>query len=102
MSMWIDNPSNLEKGDFGFLIQQTNTTTNDHRRLVRIAPARTNPSHDAKLTGWCNDTNHISTYAQGVVRIVRVAKNERAQVVMLQGEQMTDALQNLGYPELIP
>jgi hypothetical protein len=42
----------------------------------------------------------VGTYGRGVVRVERVARNNRAFVIELTGDELESALDRLGYPEL--
>ena len=54
-------------GDY-FLIRVVPQDREDHYELAR-QPGRTNMSHEEMLTGWLGETNNVSRYAEGAVRI---------------------------------
>ena len=100
-SMWIGPDETLSAGDVGFLIAKTNVLRRTAARYeLRNTPAHTNQSHEPRLHGWCGTYNDLSTNAQGMVRVERMAKNGRAFVRELEGEELAAALEELGYPEL--
>ena len=70
------------------------------RYELRSTPAHTNQSHEPRLHGWCGTYNDLSTSARGMVRVERMAKNGRAYVRELEGDELAAALEELGYPEL--
>ena len=99
-SMWIGPDETLSAGDVGFLIAKTNVLRSSTRHELRNTPAHTNQSHEPRLHGWCGTYNDLSTSARGMVRVERMAKNGRAYVRELEGDELAAALEELGYPEL--
>lgn len=98
-TQWIGPDENLSVGDVGFLINHS-PEGKASRFFIRDTPAHTNQSHEPRLYGWCGSYNNMSTSACGVVRVERVAKNARAFVRELEGDELAAALEELGYPEL--
>jgi hypothetical protein len=98
---WIGPDESLNVGDVGFLIEFSNPSKSETWTL-RDTPAHTNQSHQPRLHGWCGSWNNTNTNAHGMVKVVKVAKNGRAQVVQLEGDELRAALEELGYPELMP
>jgi hypothetical protein len=98
---WIGPDETLEVGSVGFLIGRCRTmnggATSYH---LSDTPAHTNQSHEPRLAGWCGTTNDIATYAVGLAKVTKLARNGRAFVVPVEGEALTAALEELGYPEL--
>ncbi len=88
-------------GQVGFLVEISHTMKGWTRRELRDHPARTNQSCEARLYGWCGTTNDIYVHAQGMARVEKVARNGRALVRLLDGDEMMAALSDLGYPDLI-
>jgi hypothetical protein len=98
---WIGPDDTLSVGDVGFLINFSNVIRGSERYEVRDTPAYTNVSNEPRLHGWCGTYNDLSTHACGMVRVERIAKNGRAFVRELEGEDLATALDELGYPELL-
>lgn len=99
-TMWIGPDETLSVGDKGFLIEHSNYTQRWERYELRDVPAHTNQSHKPKLHGWCGSWNNTATYGRGVWEVVRVAKNGRAFIKELEGDEMQAVLDDLGYPDL--
>ena len=99
-TMWIGPDESLSVGGVGFLIEKTHYTNRWTRYELRDTPAHTNQSHEPKLFGWCGSYNNLSTSGVGMVRVKRMAKNGRAFVEQLKGDELAAALEELGYPEL--
>jgi hypothetical protein len=97
---WIGPNENLAVGDVGFLIKQTNENQGWTRYDLRITPAHTNMSRQPKLYGWCGSYNNLSTTAEGMAKVIRVAKNHRVLLEEIDGQEVEAALEELGYPEL--
>jgi hypothetical protein len=97
---WIGPNENLAVGDVGFLIKQTNENQGWTRYDLRITPAHTNRSRQPKLYGWCGSYNNLSTTAEGMAKVIRVAKNHRVLIEEIDGQEVESALEELGYPEL--
>ena len=103
-AMWI-GPTNdvingFEVGMTGFLIHKSNSIAGWDRYEIRDTPAHTNQSHKPRLKGWCGTYNDVATYGAGMVRVERVARNGRAFVRQLAGDDLEQALEELGYPDL--
>lgn len=66
------------------------------------APALTNRSHEPRLRGYCGAENGLITYAEGLARVLRVAKNGRVLVepVSAASPEGLAYLEEAGYPEL--
>lgn len=97
---WIGPDPTLSVGDIGFLIENANESNGGSQFFLRDTPAHTNRSHEPRLRGWCGTWNNVSTEAHGMVRVERLARNGRALVIELTGDELTEALEELGYPEL--
>lgn len=98
--MWIDNDSDMQAGDLGFLIQLY-PDSGENRIVIRTTPGRTNMSHERRRTGWLGSTNNTSAYARGVGRVTKTSRDgTRARVARLHGDAMRDALERLGHPDL--
>jgi len=102
MAEWIDGDS-FKVGDVGFLIESViNVRGLPTKLALRERPAHTNMSHEPRIGGWCGETNNINIWAHGVARVSRVAKNGRIEVVRLKGDELSSALERLGYSQLDP
>ena len=99
---WIGPDERLQLGDVGFLVEISHTMRNSERFELRDLPAFTNHSHRPTLTGWCGTTSDIACYAHGMAKVVRVARNGRALVQQIDGAELATALEELGFPELMP
>ena len=98
---WLDNDcGRLEVGDVGFLVVRTNPYQHWERTDLNDRPAHTNMSGRPMAFGWCGQTNDVSVSAEGVARVIRIARNERACVVRLRGAEARAAYEELGYPDL--
>jgi hypothetical protein len=116
MSIWTDR-ENCEtniKGDAEVLLEDGNGRLTDVSTvgfLVRTEsergvasyslsnkPAHTNSSHEPKLDAWCGSWNNRSTFADGLARVARTAKNGR--VCLARVPATARLLEELGYPEL--
>jgi hypothetical protein len=98
MAKWIDH-QDATVGDIGYLVE---THTNGRTSWsLWDRPLRTNVSHEPRLSGWCGETDNRSRFARGVGRVVRVnAAGDRAQIVTLAGDELSEFLARDGYPEL--
>lgn len=100
-TMWIDGEE-LSVGDIGFLVRTSNHVKGSERHELRDRPPRTNVSHQDTPRGWCGSYNDNSTSGLGVWKVVRVAKNGRAQIVEVTDREELEAfLDEYGFPELI-
>ena len=95
----------IKVGKIGFLTSSYDTNTGREWYKFQFAPGKTNLSGEAKLHGWLGTTSNIDRNAHGLVQIVRIFENGRAQVRRIaEGSiEERDALTDvLGYPELAP
>jgi hypothetical protein len=102
-NVWID-ANEHEVGDVGFLIetQNLNRPQQEPQYHIQNNPGRKNLSGEASLDEWLGNTNNIYRAAHGIGKIVRVTKNGRALVAILNEAETERALEELGYPDLIP
>ncbi len=100
---WIDGET-LSVGDIGFLVETTSYKNGSVTRFgLYDRPCHTNQSHEPQLVGWCGETNNVSRTAVGLAKVVKVAKNGRAQVVPVTGAEGAAWLRDeAGYPDLVP
>jgi hypothetical protein len=99
-SMWIGPDDSLTTGQTGFLVEKSNEVRGWTRYELRDIPAHTNQSNEPRLHGWCGTNNDLATFGRGLVRVTRVARNGRAFVVELKGDELQAGLEELGYPDL--
>lgn len=99
-TMWIGPDENLKVGDQGFLIEISNKVSGYERHELRDTPPYTNRSHEPRLEGWCGTYNDTATYGKGMWVVDRVAKNGRAFIRKLEGDDLEAALEEFGYPDL--
>lgn len=98
---WIGPDDSLSVGDTGFLVETARHGCAGSCSL-RSVPAHTNMSHEPRLHGWCGTYNDSATHARGMARVVKLARNGRALVRGLDGDELRAALEEFGYPELLP
>lgn len=99
-TLWVDNDEDLNVGSVAF-IRQVSPQGRADRMVVSLRPCKTNRSHEARLHGWCGETNNVSIYAKGVGRVLKVNKTgERVMVSILNDEELDNALDELGYPDI--
>lgn len=104
-TQWIgpdDRLDRLAMNLVGFLWKRSHTMKGWDRFSLENRPPYTNKSGEPRLMGWCGTTNDISVTGCGMAKVVRVAGNGRALVQILEGQDLKDALDELGYPELDP
>ena len=94
-------PDDYAVGQVGFLIEHSNAHGGETWRLADL-PAHTNQSHEPRLSGWCGSYNDTSTYGRGLWRVVKILPNGRVKIEEVVGEDLVSALEELGYPELVP
>jgi hypothetical protein len=99
---WIDELEQYEVGDKAFLIEFYNEGNGSTRYTLRDRPAYTNQSNEPRLTGWCGTYNNVSTTGDGAWKVVRIAKSGRYLIQELEGSELVDYLDEMGYPELVP
>lgn len=103
MSMkWIGPDENLILGEVGFLVRLRQEIQGWERIILRDRPVYTHRSRQPLLEGWCGSLNDLSTYGEGMARVERIARNGRALVRSLDGDELVAALEELGFPELAP
>jgi len=100
IAMWIGPDETLAVGQIGFLIEHSHTLKGWSRYALRDVPAHTNQSNEPRLHGWCGTYNDLATHARGMARVERVARNGRAFVRELEGDDLATALDEFGYPDL--
>jgi hypothetical protein len=70
MAFWAtENEGTLAVGDVGFVVERSHEGV-DVTQVWKL-PARTNMSHEAKLRGYCGETNNIVITARGACEILR-------------------------------
>lgn len=84
-------------GDVGFLLELT-PSNNISRIELRDSPARTAGSLTDVLYGFI--PGRTSVEALGAAKVTEVARNGRGKVVTLWGDELSAALNELGYPEI--
>lgn len=98
-AMWI-GPADYAAGEVGFLVETSNPFEGSVSYALCDVPAHTNQSREPRLHGWCGSWNNVSTYGRGMARVEKIARNGRAFVRLLEGDELVAALDVLGYPEL--
>lgn len=98
---WIGPDDKLELGQTGFLILHC-PEQGGNRYELRDQPARTNNTHKARLTGWCGSYNNVSTHAEGLGKVIRMARNGRALVETIEADSDEEKtiLEDLGWSGL--
>ena len=103
MALWIDyDDAETIQGEIGFLVrtQDQNVSGSPETYHISLRPAHTNQSREPRLRGWCGTTQGQATFAEGLAKVVRVTKNDRAMVARVPQSEEAAALEELGYPEL--
>lgn len=102
--MWIDNNNygNFYVGSIGFLVRSLHTNNGMETCRLNARPLRTNISGEARLSGWCGETNNISRYAEGVWKITRQNKSgTRLLISKVTGKDLEKFLEEEGYSGLL-
>lgn len=98
--MWIDE-DRVAAGEKYFLIKISNENTNSSKYVLQNKPPYTNRSFQPKLYGWCGTNNNVATHGEGVWRVLRQAKSGRILIEQVNGEELIEFLEEMGYPEII-
>lgn len=103
-TLWIGNEYiSYHEGQTGFLVE---IRKDNHGGISSYSlcdyPPRTNESREPRLDGWCGTTDNVACYGRGVARVERLARNGRAFIRRLDGDESRAVLDELGYPELMP
>lgn len=104
MAQWIGDGGGLSVGDVGFLVGSVERGREEEGETysVRGSPARTKWSGEPVLVGQLGATKDVNRFARGVVRVLQVAPNGPALVEPLEGDELSAALVELGWPSLDP
>lgn len=97
---WLDDYE-ARVGDVKFLVKVSPQEREDFYTLLDRPPC-TNMSNKPMLYGWCGSTNNVSIYGKGMCRVTKVTAAGRALVERLEDDELADALEAAGWPELIP
>ena len=103
MGQWIGDgyEGEYQIGQIGFLLRSVNYNNGCVERYsLADRPGITNQSHEPRLRGWLGTTCNVALYAEGMAKVVKLARNGRALVAPLQGADLAVALDELGYPDL--
>jgi hypothetical protein len=98
---WIDEQEGYSVGEKAFLVNFSNANRGSDAYHLRNEPAYTNRSHKPVLHGWCGTYNDTATYGVGAWKVVKIAKSGRYFIEELEGDELKDFLEEMGYPELI-
>ena len=102
MTRWIGTEHDtFTAGQTGFLVEISHNLKGWTRHELRDHPPKTNQSFKPMLYGWCGTFNDVATYGKGMAVVTRVAKNGRALVRELTGDELSAALDDFGYPDLM-
>lgn len=103
---WIDEQGRdgrgYDLGDTAFLISFYNENDCSTRYVLRDQPAYTNRSNEPLLYGWCGTYNNVGTYGEGAWKVIRIARSGRFLIQELEGQELEEFLDEMGYPELKP
>jgi len=99
--IWVEEQQDFGVGDSAFLICFHDENRGATRYQMRLQPAYTNRSNEPKLNGWCGTYNNLSTTAFGAWKVAKIAKSGRYLLRSLEGQELKDFLNEMGYPELI-
>lgn len=95
---WVgDARHRFNPDDVGFLLELT-PPSGVSRVELRDSPVRTNGDLQDILFGIIRGTTSVE--AVGVARVTEVARNGRGKVLTLWDQDLENALQELGYPEI--
>ena len=99
---WIDcDMGSTHIGDIGYLVEVNNANNGRTTWSLRDRPAHTNESHKPRLSGWCGETDNRSVFARGVVQVTDInARQDRARIRLLNGDELLEFLAKDGYPDL--
>jgi len=99
--MWIDNAHNLNKGEFGFLVEITMVATGYVRHEAQRHPQYTVCGGNPQLHGCCGELNGRRTTACGLVEVVGInTYGDRIEVRRLPRREERPKLKEMGYPKL--
>lgn len=98
---WIDEQE-YGIGDKAFLINISHEFDGPDRYILRDQPAYTNTSQEPRLHGWCGTYNNVATYGEGAWKVIRIARSGRFLIQELEGQELEEFLDEMGYPELKP
>jgi len=103
---WIDEQGcagrGYDLGDKAFLVSFYNENNGSTKYVLRDQPAYTNVTKQPRLTGWCGSYNNVATESEGAWKVTRIAKSGRYLIEQLEGQELVEFLEEMGYPELIP
>lgn len=99
-TMWIGPDDRLSDGKVGFLVNIENPVRGTDHYELRDNPPTTNQSYRPRLRGWCGSYNDTSTWGMGMWKVERMARNGRAFIRKLDGDELQAALEEFGYPDL--
>lgn len=96
----LDTPPAV--GSIRFLVKLRSHTKGWEKYELRDMPDHTQESLQPRLEGWCGRYNDVSTYACGLAKAVRLAKNGRVLVESVDPDSPEGeaTLEELGYPDL--
>lgn len=95
-----DSRHRFRVGDTGFLLQLT-TESGSRRLELRDNPVRTAGTLEEMLYGDV-DGGRTHVEALGMAKVVEVARNGRGRIQTLWGDELRSALDEFGYPGLLP
>lgn len=100
--MWIYD-GHTPEGEINFLVRCVyNNDGGAERYALRSTPLVTNQSYEARLNGWCGETNNVSAFAEGLARVTKRSANGRRALVsrVTRPSEIRAFLTSEGYPEL--
>jgi len=79
MAFWAEeNEGALKVGEIGFVVEVDREGVS--RTTIQGRPARTNMSHEARLRGYCGETNNVVITAKGCAEILRRSTRDENRV----------------------
>jgi len=99
---WIEQQEHVALGDKAFLISFSNENSGSTRYILRSQLVYINWSSELYLTGWCGMYSNVAIQGEGAWKVIRIAKSGRYLIEELEGTELAEFLEEMGYPELIP
>lgn len=99
-ALWLSEDTRLSPGETKFLLEVLSPRPPSQSWLLRDIPAWTPRSRAEILFGKGVYYHDTPVRAHGLVEVVKVLKNERILVDILDGQRLRDALLAIGYPDI--
>ena len=100
-TLWIHPNNNLTVGQFGFLIEYWYHVKKWKRYDLLDKPIYRSEGSRPIMYGRCGGDSEVSNRCYGIWRVERISSSGRVLVVKLEDDELADALDELGYLELL-